>query len=404
VNRDQGPPIPALVDAPDVAARLELALGRVLVGQPGAVRGVLVALIGGGHVLLEGPPGLGKTLLVRTLADLLALEFRRIPFTPDLMPADILGTQVLSARGAFEFWPGPVFANLVLADEINRATPRTQSALLEAMQEHTVTVAGRSRPLPAPFFVLATESAADGEGLYALPEAQLDRFLVQLRLRLPGQDALRTIAGMTARFPAPGGPNPPGPPSLRRKGGAGPASHRASSPFPQWEGGAGGRSGLPARLWGEGVRPILDGAGLLALQRYAASLPVASYVRDYAVRLALATRPDQPSAPALVRRYVRYGASPRALQALEAAARAHALLEGRFNVAFGDVRRVAPAVLRHRLRLNVEADVRAMDAEQVVAAVLAAVPEERRRGLGRGGQAAWSTLPRLVGRWRGRPA
>jgi MoxR-like ATPase len=353
------------------------------------VRGVLVALLGNGHVLLEGPPGLGKTLLVRTLADLLALEFRRIAFTPDLMPADILGTQVLGARGAFEFLPGPVFANLVLADEINRATPRTQSALLEAMQERTVTVAGRSRPLPTPFFVLATESAADGEGLYALPEAQLDRFLVQLRLRLPGPDALRAIAAMT---PLP--PCPPSPPQEERGEDAG-VAHTKKPPCPLWGKGGGGEGVLP---------PALDGAGLLALQRYTASLPVASYVRDYAVRLALATRPEQPGAPAPVRRYVRYGASPRALQALEAAARAHAMLEGRFNVAFDDVRRVAPAVLRHRIRLNVEADVRNIDAESVVAAVLAAIPEERPRRFGLAHPAAWRNVPRLAGRWWGRPA
>ena len=364
---------------------------QILVGQPGAVRGVLVALLGGGHVLLEGPPGLGKTLLVRTLADLLALEFRRVAFTPDLMPADILGTQVLGARGSFEFLPGPVFANLVLADEINRATPRTQSALLEAMQERTVTVAGRSRPLPSPFFVLATESAAEGEGLYALPEAQLDRFLLQLRLRLPSPEALRTIAGLS------GGPTPPDPPSLPRKGGAGSALPGSAEkpPVPPWDNGG----------EGEGVRlSSLDGAGLLALQRYAASLPVASYVRDYAVRLALATRPEQASASTVVRRYVRYGASPRALQALEAAARAHALLEGRFNVGFDDVRRVAPAVLRHRIRLNVEADVRNVDAESVVAAVLAAVPEERAGRFGLPHTADWRVMPDFLARWRRRPA
>ena len=188
-----------LVNAPAVAAGLETALRRVLVGQPGAVRGVLVALLGGGHVLLEGPPGLGKTLLVRTLADLLALDFRRIAFTPDLMPADIIGTQVIGARGGFEFLPGPVFAHLVLADEVNRATPRTQAALLEAMQERTVTVAGRSRPLPAPFFVLATESAAEGEACTRCPRRSLTASCSSSACACP----TRRRCGRSRRWPGP---------------------------------------------------------------------------------------------------------------------------------------------------------------------------------------------------------
>jgi MoxR-like ATPase len=337
----------SLAEAPAVARALEAALEHAVVGQPAAVRGVLVALLAGGHVLLGGPPGVGKTRLARALARAAGLRFQRIVFTPDLMPADIVGTQVLGARG-FQFLPGPIFAHLVLADEVNRATPRTQSALLEAMQERAVTVAGHTRALPAPFFVLATESAEQGEGTYPLPEAQLDRFALRLRMGLPSLTALRAIA-------------------------AHPSDDELSVPV------------------------VLDGPRLLALQTHTAHLVVASHVRDYAVRLILATRPERPEAPAVVRRYVRYGASPRALQVLEATARAHALLEGRFNAACSDVRRVAPAVLRHRLRLNVEADVQGIDVETLLGQLLATVPETPRRW-------AWPLWSSGAGaRWRVAP-
>ncbi len=311
---------------------LEREISRVIVGQELVVRGVTIALLAGGHVLLEGLPGLGKTLLVRTIARTLQLQYNRIQFTPDLMPADILGTNVLleTAHGqrAFQFQPGPIFANLVLADEINRATPRTQSALLEAMQEQAVSIGATSHPLPQPFFVLATQNPIELEGTYPLPEAELDRFFFKLSVGFPTRAELSRIVDLTT------GPRP------------------------------------------EPPRPITDGANVLELQEIVRDIPVASHVADFAVRLVLASHPDQPGAAETARRNVRFGASPRAAQTMILAAKIHAVLAGRVNVSFDDVRRVALPALRHRVILNYEAESRGMRTDRVVAELLSAVPEQ----------------------------
>jgi MoxR-like ATPase len=313
---------------------LEREVARVIVGQQFVVRGVTIALLAGGHVLLEGLPGLGKTLLVRTIARALRLQYSRIQFTPDLMPADILGTNVLleTQHGgnsrAFQFQPGPIFANLVLADEINRATPRTQSALLEAMQEQAVSIGSNSHPLPQPFFVLATQNPIELEGTYPLPEAELDRFFFKLTVNFPSRAELHTIVERTT------GP-------------------RAEAPS-----------------------VVTDGTSVIELQDIAREIPVASHVADYAVRVVLASHPDLPEAADTARRNVRFGASPRAAQAIILAAKIHAVLAGRMNVAFDDVRRVALPALRHRLILNYEAEAKGMTGDRVVAELLAAVPEQ----------------------------
>ncbi len=308
---------------------LEAEVGKVVVGQSAAVRAVLTALFAGGHCLLEGVPGIGKTLLVRTLSAALSLSFRRIQFTPDLMPADVTGTMVLAeeaGRRDFRFEPGPVFAHLVLADEINRATPKTQSALLEAMQEHSVTVAGQTRPLPAPFSVLATQNPIEMEGTYPLPEAQLDRFLFKILVGAPPRAELNEVLRRTTRP--------------------------------------------------EEVRPaaVMDGPEILRWRQFVRGVVIADHVTDYATRLVLATHPRANGAPGDVARYVRYGASPRAAQALVLGAKIEALLDGRVNVAFKDLAAVAPAALRHRVLLTFEADADGVDADRVVRAVLDAVP------------------------------
>jgi MoxR-like ATPase len=312
----------------EVALEIEGELANVIVGQRELVRWTLIALIAGGHVLLEGQPGLGKTVLVRSLAGVLELDFARIQFTPDLMPADVTGTHIVSeddsGRRRFEFQPGPLFTNLLLADEINRATPKTQSALLEAMQERQVTVGDRTRPLPAPFFVLATQNPIELEGTYPLPEAQLDRFFFKLLVPFPEAADLAEIARRTTGVDEP---------TLRATAGA----------------------------------EELAGMSLLARE-----VPVAEPVMQRAVELLLATHPDRAGATEEVRRYVRWGASPRGLQTLVLAGRIRALLEGRYNLAIEDLEAVAAPALRHRIFLNFEADAAGVTADQVVASVVQA--------------------------------
>ena len=312
----------------EVAFGIEKELARVIVGQQELVRFTLIAMIAGGHVLLEGQPGLGKTVLVRSLSGALDLDFARIQFTPDLMPADVTGTHIVSedetGRRRFEFQPGPLFTNLLLADEINRATPKTQSALLEAMQERQVTVGDRTRPLPAPFFVLATQNPIELEGTYPLPEAQLDRFFFKLLVPFPEASDLAEIA--------------------RRTTGAVEAS----------------------------LHPVANGEELAGMSLLAREVPVADPVMEQAVELLLSTHPEQSSAPDEVRRYVRWGASPRGLQTLVLGGRIRALLEGRYNLAIEDLEAVAAPALRHRIFLNFEADAAGVTADEVVAYVVKA--------------------------------
>ncbi len=314
-----------------LAVEIQQEVGRAIVGQRDIVRGVLTCVVAGGHVLLEGVPGLGKTSLVRAFSRVLNLGYGRIQFTPDLMPADVTGTTIImedeSGRRALSFQAGPIFANLVLADEINRATPKTQSALLEAMQEGTVTVAGTSRALPRPFYVLATQNPVEMEGTYPLPEAQMDRFFYKLVIRYPVRGELATIVRQTV---------------------------------------SGGDTEL---------RMVANGETLLEMGRLARDVPMSTYVLDYAVRLILATQPESEEAPPTVRRYVRLGASPRGAQALTLAGRINALLDGRYNLGYDDLRAVAHNALRHRITLNFEAETQGFTPDSVLDDVLAHVRE-----------------------------
>ena len=316
--------------------QLEREVHKVIVGHDEIVDQVLVALFAGGHVLLEGVPGLGKTLLVRTLAGCLDLSFSRIQFTPDLMPADIIGTNIIvedaDGRRHFQFERGPVFAHILLADEVNRATPKTQSALLEAMQESSATVAGVTHRLPPPFFVLATQNPIEMEGTYPLPEAQLDRFLFKLRVRYPALEQLNEIIDRTTSVSEPT------------------------------------------------VQQVMTGSEALAARDLVREVPIAAHVRQFAATLVMATHPQWEEAPDITRRYIRYGASPRAAQALVLGAKVLALRAGRFAVSIDDVKSIALPVLRHRVILNFEGEAEGIDADRLLTEALEAVDSSSREG------------------------
>lgn len=305
--------------------RVEEEIGSVIIGQKELVRNVLTAMVAGGNVLLEGMPGLGKTQLVKAVGDAVDLEFSRIQFTPDLMPADVTGTTVMNREEngnmSFVFRKGPIFANLVLADEINRATPKTQSALLEAMQEHTVTGGSQTYCLEEPFFVLATQNPLETEGTYPLPEAQMDRFLFKLDVAFPNKEELMKIVLSTTDGKV----------------------HRASK--------------------------VMDGKRLLQMREIAQQVPVAEPVAEYLMDLILKTHPENPEAPEVVRQYVRYGASPRGAQAVLQAARIFALLAGRYHVAYEDIKQAAKPALRHRIFLNFEGMAEGKTPDEIIEAL-----------------------------------
>jgi MoxR-like ATPase len=315
-------------------ARLRAEVGKMIVGQDEILDGVLTCLLAGGQALLEGVPGLGKTMLVRTLASALQLSFSRIQFTPDLMPADILGTTVLSDDGKgghrLEFRKGPIFAHIVLADEVNRATPKTQSALLEVMQEHSVTIGTTTHQLEEPYFVLATQNPLEMEGTYPLPEAQLDRFMFKLEVGFPTREELHGILDRTTGTESPE------------------------------------------------VKPVLDRDRIMQLRAVAREVAVAHHVKDYAIRVLEATHPDRGGAPDLVRRFVRFGASPRGVQAILLASKIHALFDGRFAAGVDDVRWAAKPALRHRMILNFEGEAEGVRTDTILDRILEGVAETAR--------------------------
>lgn len=318
-----------LHEAAETYRKIKGEIGKFIVGQDETVEQVLWAVFSGGHALLEGLPGLGKTMLVRTISDVMDLQFSRIQYTPDLMPTDITGTMMIQpdeqGRQKFHFHPGPIFSNIVLADEINRATPKTQSSLLEAMQEQTVTVLGEMKKLPKPFFVLATQNPIELEGTYPLPEAQMDRFLLKINVEAPRREELKEIALRT--------------------------------------------TGLEEIVLNKQV----DAEFILNTQNLAKEIVLADHILDYAVSLILATSPDQESSPDIVKNNVRYGSGPRGLQSLIKVARVRALFSGRYHVSLGDLKTAALPVLRHRIFLNFEGEASGISQDNIIQEVLASV-------------------------------
>ncbi len=313
--------------------RMRDEVGKMIVGHRDIIEGVIITMLSGGNVLLEGVPGLGKTMLVRTLAETLGLKFSRIQFTPDLMPTDILGTVMIvedeDGNKHFQFERGPIFANIVLADEINRATPKTQAAMLEAMQERSVTIAKDTMKLDNPFFVLATQNPLEMEGTYPLPEAQLDRFLYKLNVEFPSLDELHTIMDRTTQSDQPD------------------------------------------------VEEVVDQKRLVEMKQFARQVPVARHVQDYALRLLQATHPEHDSAPDITRRYVRFGSSPRGAQGILLSSKVRALFDGRFNVSCDDVRASAVPALRHRVILNFEGEAEGIKTDEILAEIIDKTPENK---------------------------
>lgn len=312
----------------DKVKACEAEIGKGIIGQKDIIRQVILAILSDGNVLLEGVPGLGKTELVKTISKVMSTSFSRIQFTPDLMPADVTGTNLIikqDGNNVFQFEPGPIFANIVLGDEINRATPKTQSALLEAMQEKTVTVGKTTYELPKPFMVLATQNPIENEGTYPLPEAQLDRFLFKLLVDFPTKEELKQIMNITV------------------------TNERVD------------------------ITPVMTGEDIMAIRTVIRDMPIADAVMDYAMSIVVATHPENEDSPEVTKKYVEVGSSPRAAQAIIKTAKARAFMEGRYNVAFEDVKFVAYPALRHRLALNFEAVSDGVNADKVITEILQAL-------------------------------